>query len=1063
MAHAILIIPIIEAIQNTNDFDVFGLCETYLNDQHTLDDIKISGFSDNPFRADSKLSNTHKQGGVALYYKTDLPIIERKELNTLDECIVTEIKLKNAKIFFVLLYRPPNKKNIDDVQTFINNLERLITNLSNEKPSCIILAGDFNARSPILWSGETKEEIPGKMIANFANINGLDQLIDGPTHLPRDDIATCIDLIFTDQPFLFVDSGIIPSPDERCKHQLIHGKINLEVPVPPKYMRRMWQYNDGNYEAIKNEMESVDWNLLFENKNVNEMVDDFNSIFKNIIESNIPSKIIKVDDRDSPWINKAVKTALRKNKRAYKNWTKKGRPVDDIDYVKRVQKETNTILNRSKSAYINRLGNKLCDPQTGHKEFWGAFKRILNKKKNTNIPPLIENGKFITDFNEKANILNSFLSLQCRPLNTNSTLPPFIKNCERSLTNVVVNREQIISIINKLNPKKAHGHDGLSIKMFQSCSYEVSLPLSLIFKKCLLTSQFPIDWKLANIQPVHKKGSRQEKGNYRPISLLPVCSKVFEKVLFDAVYTFLKENNLISVHQSGFRPGDSTINQLLSITTEIYEAFEQSAEVRAAFLDISKAFDKVWYEGLIFKLKSNGIDGVLLKLLENYLTGRKQRVVLNGIESKWEQVYSGVPQGSVLGPLLFLIYINDLTTNIKSNMKLFADDSSLFARVYDCNATQIQLLLDLDNITKWANQWKMKFNPDITKQAIEVIFSHKYKKPIHDPLVFNNIPVARESSTKHLGIILDDHLSFRKHIKLSIEKANKGIALMKYLSKYVNRKVLDQTYKLYVRPHLDYGDVIYHGQLTDMMKSLESVQYKAALIVTGCIKGTSMVKLYDEVGWESLNARRIYHRFLLYYQIRNNEKPAYLKKHIKALPERRTLRYERSFFPFCKLNWDFLDDDIKNAATVGIFKSKYITKIRPPKRNVFDVRDKYGLSLLTRLRVDFSDLREHRFRHNWNCPSPICKCNSENESTEHFLLRCPLHNIQRHDLFSALSNILKINKILLTNNLPSKNIVEMLLFGSVENNVVCNKLIIEATIVFLKSTCRFKSIEAYNN
>ena len=179
-----------------------------------------------------------------------------------------------------------------------------------------------------------------------------------------------------------------------------------------------------------------------------------------------------------------------------------------------------------------------------------------------------------------------------------------------------------------------------------------------------------------------------------------------------------------------------------------------------------------------------------------------QRVVINGQESDWEYILSGVPQGSVLGPLLFLIYINDLTDGISSNIRLFADDSFLFSRVIDVNTTHEQLIGDLNHITKWAHQWKMKFNPDITKQAIEVIFSSKYKKD-HPNLNFNDIPVARVSSTKHLGIILDERLAFREHIKEVICKAKKGIALMKFLSKNVYTKVLEMTYKMYVRPHLD--------------------------------------------------------------------------------------------------------------------------------------------------------------------------------------------------------------------------------------------------------------------
>ena len=195
------------------------------------------------------------------------------------------------------------------------------------------------------------------------------------------------------------------------------------------------------------------------------------------------------------------------------------------------------------------------------------------------------------------------------------------------------------------------------------------------------TSTYPDTWKLANITPIFKKGNKQLIKNYRPISLLPICGKMFEKIIFNNLYSYLETNNLITKNQSGFRPGDSTTNQLLYLVNEIHEAFEnpKSLEVRAVFLDISKAFDKVWHDGLIFKLKQNGISGSLLKLFENYLLNRKQLVDLNGTYSDYSIIESGVPQGSVLGPLLFLIYINDLETNIKSNIKYFADDTMLFS------------------------------------------------------------------------------------------------------------------------------------------------------------------------------------------------------------------------------------------------------------------------------------------------------------------------------------------------------------------------------------------------
>ena len=202
---------------------------------------------------------------------------------------------------------------------------------------------------------------------------------------------------------------------------------------------------------------------------------------------------------------------------------------------------------------------------------------------------------------------------------------------------------------------------------------------------------------------------------------MPICGKLFEKLVFNALYSYLNNNNLLSHNQSGFRPDDSTTNQLLYFVNEIHEAFEdKSLDVRAVFLDISKAFDKVWHDGLIFKIKQNGVHGKLLNLFENYLQNRRQRVALNGFYSDYAPIKAGVPQGSVLGPLLFLIYINDLELNIKSNVKVFADDTMLFSIVRTPHLTATELNNDLDLINRWAYQWKMSFNPDPTKQATEV-------------------------------------------------------------------------------------------------------------------------------------------------------------------------------------------------------------------------------------------------------------------------------------------------------------------------------------------------------
>ena len=261
--------------------------------------------------------------------------------------------------------------------------------------------------------------------------------------------------------------------------------------------------------------------------------------------------------------------------------------------------------------------------------------------------------------------------------------------------------------------------------MLHICDESIVVPLKIIFENILSTGIYPELWKSANISPIHKKSDKQLINNYRPISLLPICSKLFEKIIFNQLNSYFNDNNLITKNQSGFRSGDSTTNQLIELVNEIQKAFDNrcSYEVRSVFLDISKAFDKVWHEGLIFKLKQNGICGPLLNLLENYLKDRKQKVVLNGSSSDYFQIKSGVPQGSVLGPLLFLIYINDLEKHVKSKIKFFADDTMIFSVVHDPLLTANELNQDLYTINNWAHQWKLSFNPDVNKQAVEVLFS----------------------------------------------------------------------------------------------------------------------------------------------------------------------------------------------------------------------------------------------------------------------------------------------------------------------------------------------------
>ena len=274
----------------------------------------------------------------------------------------------------------------------------------------------------------------------------------------------------------------------------------------------------------------------------------------------------------------------------------------------------------------------------------------------------------------------------------------------------------ILSIQN-LDISKACGYDNISNRVLKLCADGIYKPLTRrLINLSFSTGQYPTGWKLANVIPLYKKDDRLSKSNYRPISLLPSISKICEKVAFMDLYKFLDNTGFFYRFQSGFRPGDSTVMQLIYITDKIFtKALEMGHEVRAVFLDISKAFDKVWHQGLIAKLESLGVRGNLLDWFISYLSGRTQQVTIDGVSSSWRRITAGVPQGSVLGPLLFLVYINDIVDQISSDCFLFTDDSLLLDEVTSPTQSAVKLNSDLASISIWAQNWLVTMNVQKTK------------------------------------------------------------------------------------------------------------------------------------------------------------------------------------------------------------------------------------------------------------------------------------------------------------------------------------------------------------
>ena len=319
-----------------------------------------------------------------------------------------------------------------------------------------------------------------------------------------------------------------------------------------------------------------------------------------------PNETKRFVPRDPPWITKPLKTLLIRKNRLFKNYKKQRYKNEDKVRLVAFRIECQKAVEAAKLSYLTNMGNKVDDSGTSQRSYWKIINRVMNKCRAPKIPILINN-QSILNCSEKAKHFNEFFSQQCKLIINSSVLPDPTLLTDRKINHITIENDEINSLIRNLDPNKATGSDGISGQMLLLCDDSVILPLNIIFRNILLTSTYPDQWKLANVTPIFKKGDKQLIKNYRPISLLPICSKIVEKTISKNLYSYLNANNLLTKNQSGFRPGDSTTNQLLYLVNEIHQAFEnpKSLEVCAVFLDISKAFDKVWHDGLLFKLKQN--------------------------------------------------------------------------------------------------------------------------------------------------------------------------------------------------------------------------------------------------------------------------------------------------------------------------------------------------------------------------------------------------------------------------------------------------------------------------
>ena len=447
-----------------------------------------------------------------------------------------------------------------------------------------------------------------------------------------------------------------------------------------------------------------------------------------------------------------------------------------------------------------------------------------------------------------------------------STLPTLATKINSSISSIRISCQGVLKQLLQLKCDKAPGPDNIPPWILKMLAKELAPVLTDLFQSSLDQAILPIEWKTANIHGVFKSGKKEECENYRPISLTSVACKVLEHIVHSHVMKYLEANNILVDIQHGFRQKRSTETQLLSTIQDILNALNDGKTTHLAILDFSKAFDKVPHERLLLKLNSYGIGGSLNNWIRNFLTNRTQTTLCDGSASIALPVKSGVPQGTVLGPLLFLLYVNDLTDHLECRARLYADDCLLYLPI-SSDSDMHKLQLDLKTLELWQHTWQMEFNP---KKCFLMCISTQ-SHPLHMPYTFCNTILSYVDTHPYLGVTLDSKLRWNQHIHIITSKAMQILGLIKRNFWFCNEEVKCTLYKSLVRPKLEYASAIWDPHYACDVNKLERVQRCAARFCKGDYRWTASVSaMIEDLNWDSLALRRQQTRLTTMYKISHN-------------------------------------------------------------------------------------------------------------------------------------------------------------------------------------------------
>jgi len=835
-----------------------------------------------------------------------------------------------SSILVGVCYRSPSS-TVDNNNQLLETFRKACSLCANRH---ILIMGDFNYPEISYTDNNVStgpEAAPNRFYETTQDLF-LSQYITEPTRYREGAEPSVLDYVFMNEEDL-IENVTYEEPLGKSDHVVLTWSSTVSVDSYPATQQHKKNYWKGNYGAINKELAKVDWKEEFTGHTVEEKWKFFRDTIINLVQKFIPDKKER-QRKKNPWIRKATVDEMKIRGTAWRDYRENPCKSKYRQYTT-IRNKVNKMVHEDRDSY----NHKMLDSFQGNpKKFYG----FLNSQKTVKQGVLQltkKDGTLTTSDRQVAQTLCDFFGEVFTKEVDKSD--PVMHTAIFGAANKVELFFDTCSVkqrLTRLRTDKSAGPNGLHPMVLKECAENLAMPLANIFQSSYNEEQLPSDWKLAEVTPIYKKGPKNDTGNYRPISLTSIACKVMEGLMRDELLKFLDANNIITSKQHGFVRGRSCLTNLLQTFEEWTTALDEGQGIDVIYLDYRKAFDTVPHGRLIPKLSDYGVSEGLLGWIQSFLGDRRMRVNIRGNFSEWIDVISGVPQGSVIGPLLFLCYVNDIPDWMLNSIILFADDIKVWTRINNSqDSTGLQD--DLDTLQQWTDRWLLGFNiPKCRVMHIGHSEDTKYN------LKENGIPVelAEIKQEKDLGVVVTSDLKPSQQCKTAATKARGILGWIYRHFKKLSQKQFLIIYKAYVRPHLEYSVQAWSPYLQKDIKCLESVQRRATKMIHG-FNNLSYSQRLQRLNLTTLEARRVRGDLIETYKLLHNiEKVDYkqffaltdnvhnLRGHnMRLVKTRNRLQLRQNFFSQRVINhWNSLTQEAVAATSVNSFKNNIQNYIR---------------------------------------------------------------------------------------------------------------------------------------